>query len=152
MRSLLNCPCFLYENQLILNMLRWSFCPCSSWPPCRASAVRTCVSYLCCWTCLCLYFHYILLVSWLMVSYTLCFWCRRECFCPFDLLCKCHKHQLYECIVFVGQFGGRGRMYTMHFQSTARHPPPSSFIRLLPLFCCEVVYLLLDLLQTLCGF
>lgn len=65
---------------------------------------------------------------------------------------KCHKHQLYECIVFVGQFGGRGRMYTMHFQSTARDPPPSSFIRLLPLFCCEVVYLLLDLLQTLCGF
>lgn len=116
------------------------------------SCPHMCFLSLCCWTCLCLYFHYMLLVSWLMVFYTLCFWCRRERFCPFDFLCKCHKHQLYECIVFVGQFGGRGRMYTMRFQSTARDPPPSSFIRLLPLFCCEVVYLLLDLLQTLCGF
>lgn len=76
---------------------------------------------------------------------------QKGMFLSFDFRCKCHS-QLYECIVFVGQFGGSGRTYTMHFQSAARDYPPTSSIRLLPLFCCEVVYRPLDLLQTLCGF
>lgn len=152
MRSLLKCPLFL----LTPNMLRWSFLPLrSSWPPCHASTVCTCVSELCAVTSACVSISVLSSRSRLY-----CLWFPVSCasgaggdgfVLSFDFLHKCH-HQLYERIIFIDQFGGNEHLYTIYFQPTTRVYSLTSSIKLLHLFCCEVVYLLSDSLQRLWWF